>query len=463
MLVSNNGLSIPALEMRIGWSRFLGANGTVNHALLEAACRTLADAVVGSKLSYYDSFARGTISSDGLEVVVSEPITLDTVFVSPADGTRYPIATTLFKAPAGKLSRQAEVDGFNKTWFETVAHRFAALCVQRAICIKLGTSKNGRIYQRRAEQIQAQMDGLVARLSMAYLPTAIYCRNGDGLLVSTPGFVWGDSVARATFDHDLVANSSLTILLSTVPAEAKEQVSEVVLPKLKEIAKSLSFAVNVDKATSRVLTDQEASDFMSLAGSLVAMPLLAIDAMGPSNRSFDMDAVVTQLTRIAAILKGNEDVATNIDLDATPRSLAELMTLVTGTVDFKFVDSVDAFYRRKELPILPAEMSAQLASTVLSVHPALIAGATVVGPRTVRYVDGTKTYDVEFPDRLGSGYTFSVAGGNVQATAMLHQINSFLQLTYAVLTGSDSISPLVLRQMGIRGVQKGASFALNAA
>lgn len=462
MFLAKNGLSIPALELKINWARYISNTGVVDTVVLTEDCENLAQKVVGSELSYYDTFTRGLIAHEGLELVVSEPITMESVFVSPADGTRYPVGTTLIKAPSGKINRQTSVDGFNKTWFETTAHRFAALSTHKAICEKLAQTKDGRIYHRRAEQITIQIAALRGRLGMAYAPVSIYGRTTDGLSVSTPGFVWGDSSSRTIFDHSAVALASMAILTSRLDPEAVGPVTDILLPKLKDIAKSLSFAVNVDKASARTLTDQETQDFTTLAGSLVAMPLLAIDAMGSSSRQFDMDAVITQLTRIAAVLKGRDDVSGTLDLDATPRSLAELITLINGTTNFKFVDSVDAFYRRKEIPILPEAMTAQLAAVVMSVHPALVAGATVIGERTVRYVDGETHFDVVFPDRLGSGYSFLATEGSAQALATLNQINSFLQLAYAVITGSESISPLVLRQMGIRGVQRGASFALNA-
>lgn len=461
MFVSQNGLSIPALELKIKWSNFF-KDGVVDIAQIKTAAVDFASKVAESKLSTYTDFARGTIVDDqGLfTLVVSEPITLDTSFITPSSGTRYPVATTLFKAPSGNVHRQVSIDGLNKTWYETVLHRYVSTRVAITLTEKLAATKNGRIYASRLQGLRAQEAALIDRLPVCFAPLAIYERNADGLVVSTPGYVWADANARVLMDHTSVTNAVVESVVSTF-TEGGDLVRDMIRPKVAEVAKSLSFAVNIDKAMTQTLPNEQKEMLKSLAASFVGMPLLAMDVMSITTRYMDVDAFARGVKAIAALVAGNEEVVDAIDIDASPRSLAELIFLVTGNGRFQYLDSVDAFYRRKELPTLADDVPTSLAQTILTVHPSLVGGAVVIADRTVRYVHENTTYDVVFPDRLGTNYSFTVTEGDAQARAELTKINSFLQASFTFLTGEEGIAPIVLKQLGVKGIQKGASFALN--
>lgn len=462
MFVSNSGYSIPALELRIKWSGYM-VNSIVDVPRVVAAAQSLAEKVVKSTLSTYSGFTRGTIESDdsNLVLVLSEPYTMDTVLLSPSTGTRYPLATTLFLAPSGKVHKQVEVDGFNRTWFETVLHRYVAVTISVAITEKLAETKNGKIYAQRLTGMRAQRQALSDRLLAAFLPVGLYERGTSGLVLSTPGYVWGDANARAVMDHASATTSIVNTITSSF-AEGGDVVEVMIRPKIAEVCQNAALAVNLDLATQAVLDDVQRTNLENLAASFVGMPLLALDVIGVNTRTMDMEAITRGMTALAALLAGQEQTADVVDIDASPRSLAELIYMTSGQGNFKFLDSIDAFYRRKEFPELSLEISPSLAQVILTVHPALVAGAVIVNDRTVRYSDAHGSYDVVFPDRLGTGYTFTSPEGADRARADLEKLNAFIQTAFTYLTGDKGLAPLVLKQLGIRGVQKGASFALNA-
>lgn len=462
MFISNTGHSIPALELRINWSAYM-VNSVVDVTRVVAAAQSLAEKVVKSSLSTYAGFTRGTITSDdsGLVLIVSEPYTLETVLLSPSTGTRYPVATTLFLAPAGKVNKQVQVDGFNKTWFETVLHRYVSVTISVAITEALAGTKNGKIYAQRLTGMRAQQRSLSDRLLVAYAPVGLYERGSEGLVLATPGYVWADASARVIMDHATATNAVVNTVTASF-AEGADQISAMVRPKIAEICQNLAMAVNLDKATSLTLNDVQKSNLENLAASFVGMPLLALDIIGVNTRTMDMEALTKGMTALASLLAAQEQTANVIDIDASPRSLAEMIYMTSGQGNFRFLDSIDAFYRRKEFPELPLTVPPALAQVILTVHPALVSNAVIVNDRTVRYSDANGSHEVTFPDRLGTGYTFTSPEGADRARADLEKLNAFIQTAFTYLTGDKGLAPLVLRQLGIRGIQKGASFALNA-
>lgn len=451
-------VSQAALSLTVDWKAYVNTSGAVNVAALRADAEAFATAMSTANGSYA-AYTSKSVASGGLSCVLSEPLTLDTVFVHPtSSSSTASLETRMFKAPTNKDSRPITISSFTGTWWESVLASIVTARVRYSLAVALSASNAA--LSRRVPALLARYNDLVADADKAYLPVRLYAADGSTIVYATTGFSWFDASAVVTMDvaaTKAAVQAALTAGMDVTTANAVRSSTDA---NLTTAVSALANGVDLAKAGSSVLSAAEMTALDQLAGSMAGNAYLIFDALGSTVRVFTVETFADAIQRIYSRLSDYSGASYVLDLDNSPRSMAELMFYLNGTSDAAFYDSLDAFYRRRELPAFPATVSASLRSSLMSLHPLLIADVTIVGDRTVRIPISGGTVDVTYPDLLGSSYKLAPSANAAQSKAKLQQVHAFLTGVFKLFTREQGVSPAVLSQLGLAGVRRGYAFSV---
>jgi len=451
-------ISQASLSLSVDWKVYVDSSGVLNTATLRADAEAFASAMSTANGSYA-AYSAKTVTSGGLSCSLSEPLTLDTVFVhATAGSTIAQVATQLFKAPANKDTRNITVSSFNGTWWESVLASVVTARVRYALAGALSASNSA--IARRVPALLARYNDLVVDLDKAFLPVRLYAADGGTIVYATSGFSWFDAAAVTTMDANAVKTAVKSAVTAGMSGATATAVGNAIDANLSTAVAALATGVDLAKAGSSVLSQAEMDALESLAGSMAGNAYLIFDSLGSSIRVFSVESFADAIQRIYSRLSDFTGQSYILDLDNSPRSMAELMFFLNGTSDAAFYDSLDAFYRRRELPSIPANVAVGLRNTLMSLHPLLIADVTIVGDRTVRVPVPGGTVDIVYPDLLGSGYKLAPSVNSAQSKAKLQQVHAFLTGVFKLFTRENGVSPAVLGQLGLVGVRRGYAFSV---
>lgn len=463
MFISEKGgMSIPAVEFAVDWSQVLTGGTTVDVSSLISAVDILCDKALALPIHSFGAFKNSHVSASGLSLHLTSPLTVETrCVVRIKDCTTANFSTKCYQAPSFTKEAPLVVQRFYGLWAETILSAYVGTVIRQRLATILANGSTTNAYGRRAAQLQERLVALRSDLGNAFVPVSLLQGDSDDFSVSTPGYAWPDSSARFIFDHAAAARMLEDVFVVNVPAEAVSAVRDKIRQPLVDGMQGLMFGVVVGAVVTRQLSASEITILKEQSGFFFASPIIALDIMGQGMRNMNVPSMLSALQVFYTQYGKHVDIEPEIDLDYTARTLAELIRNVSGNVDARFLDSVDAFYRRRELPIIEVDTPPGLVQQVTSVHPALLPNASIDG-RTVTYTWQGKSYVMVFPDRLGSGYTFTTSNSAAAAYEAIRKLNDFIQAGFVLLSNSSTISPAVLKNFGISGVQGGWVFGQRA-
>lgn len=455
-------MSLPACELVVEWSRYFNSSGGAAGFYDDA--QALAEAMIASPVMTFAGFSPARITKGGLTAVVTEPLTMETRFVSrtSTSGTASQ-PTEMFLAPAMKVSKQVSVVRHVGLWVEHVVGAMVGSRAKQLYCSQLAKQPGNRLtYEKRALQLGQELALLRAQDQYGHLPLSLVAGNGDSIQVSCSGVAWPDTVTGVVFPRDQLAGELAAIICVGMSADVRAVAEPQVKAKVQDAVASVCTGVDVGLASGRTLSSNEQIALRSFKEQFFLMPSIVFDVVGAGTRVMTVPAMLRAIDVIYAELVAGDAVEYVVDTTKGARSIAELMRGVIGPVDARFLDSIDAVYRRGERPEVPNTCSQSLQARIATLHPILIPEAQMVGDREVVFTESGVSWTGVYSDQLGTGYSLLSGSSRTASVQALSRYHAFINSAFGLLVSQLGTSPSVLEQLGVPGVQRGWAFALSA-
>lgn len=455
MLIASNGLSVPAVPMTINYGHYLTPVGAFKKQDFLDDVDVLVELLISGSMLRYGKFKPQVLVRGGLVLDVTEPITSATKFLEGTTGhTKVNFDTFEFLAPAMKTKRNIKIKRLFGVWFETIAAAyFGSVLHCRIMEVAYDKKPNNQSIMVNLLKARQQRNDIALTMGTPVTITRVYDCSATNLRVSTPGFVWNNVAAVVEFPFSIITGQIADSLKTGIPPEAT--MSDEVAVQIAEASVAHRFGVDLTEISFRELTPLEHELLEGSMDFFMANPMILLDIVGTPSNELTVSALFDVIIRAAnQYLSTNQEIL--VDVELSPRSVGEWMFKINGVPDFRYYEGIDAIYRRKELPNT-SELSSMVASALNRMHPTLIAGVEIVGDRTI-LVEG-KT--LEYPDYLDSGYRLLPGEENTNAAVHLTYFQSVIQAAHSLLVGNGTVSPFVLKTIGLPGIVNGAAFAIE--
>lgn len=456
MLLSANGLSLPCGLLNVSWGKYAGT--TFKFDTLKSDLRALAERLCQGNSGYFGTTSPVALSLEGLSLELGEPLTLNTIFLTQLDGGRTLTEALVAKAPKNRDQYRISIPCFTGRMYSTWATDYFSAYVSYLVAKKAASTSSNPQFQIREQRTLQLVSELEAHSGTPFMVTRLWTRDVGGLRISTPGYRWGGAGA-VEFPLGAITASITNQLTTGLPPEAVSEVKPMIESVVATSSASSRFGVNIETINARTLSPSEKSALIYHAGFFAAQPLVLLDVIGAPSGVIDLGQLHEYtLHAVAKFIEGSgQDFL--IETETTPRSIGQLMFLMTGKSDAAFYDSIDAIYRRKELPIIPGTVSSAVAAALMRTHPLLVADVTSISGRTITLSTGES---LTYPDPMGTGYTLSPSGDRAEAIAALETFNAAVDAAFSLFTDSAAVSPYLLRVIGIPGLTRGVVFSVPA-
>lgn len=453
LIIGNAGLNIPAVVVSANWTAVMttAAVSTITQQTLDdLATDICAHGVYG--------FEPLTVTRGGISIHLTEPPSAETRFlVAAGPHNLADRVCTIARQPKFVTSRAITVKTLEGTFIEFKFAAYLQAAVRYKLISALALGRPGLTQAKNAAE--RQLLSLQFEPSDALTPIAVLVADGLTVKTTTNAQSWPDPATRVTIAVEPVATAMADIFKAPFPAESHSAVVAAVLPKLRASLEGFSAAVDIGAVCGRTLSPTENAALEASVGSAFALPLLILNTVGEHSKVFSIAAFYDAVLAVSKRVASFEDAV--IDIDSTPRTVAEYISSVVGAVDERFLASVDLFYRNRLEPVSTPVMPMGVGDDLRTLHPLLVAGAVITGAHTIDYTHAGTTYVVDYGNAQ-IDYSFQTAGASqAEAVLALSRYHAFINSLSALLLSRGSTAPEVLRQYGIPGVARGTLFAVG--